>query len=347
VLGGLGVATVAAVVASAFAPVPYVTLSPGRARPTEPLVAVSGAQTFPSAGELLFTTVHVDGVSNRLTLLEALDGWVDDNVDVFPQDAILGQQTPEENRQRNQTLMDTSKDTAVLVALAHLGYDVAVVGTGATIVEVVADSPADGTVAVGETVTAVDGQPIALSEELATAIAAHVPGDTASLSIEGPNGGVRIAEVTLVPRQDDAAKGFLGVATQTRDLDYQLPFDVTIDSGNVGGPSAGLAFTLAVLDVLTPDELTGGAEIAVTGTIQADGTVGPVGGIAQKVAAVRRSDADVFLVPVDEYDEALEHAGDGLRIEAVGTLDDALEVLASLGGNALALPTVGQDGEGA
>ena len=125
----------------------------------------------------------------------------------------------------------------------------------------------------------------------------------------------------------------IGIATEDRIVDFDFPVDVTIDSGKVGGPSAGLAFTLAVLDVLTPGELTGGHRVAVTGTMALDGTVGPVGGAAQKAITVRDAGYEVFLVPSDELDEVEATVGDDLQVIAVDTLAEALEALGSLGGN--------------
>ena len=147
----------------------------------------------------------------------------------------------------------------------------------------------------------------------------------------------RTVEVTLGARADDPAKGFLGVSTFTRDLSFQFPVQVTIDSGRVGGPSAGLAFTLGVLDVMTPDSITGGLKIATTGTMSLDGSVGPVGGVHQKVVAAKREGVQLMLVPSSELDEARKYA-DGLRIEPVDTLDQALAVLATVGGGDKVLP---------
>ena len=133
---------------------------------------------------------------------------------------------------------------------------------------------------------------------------------------------------------DDPERAIIGIEPEDRIVGFDLPIDVTIDSGTVGGPSAGLAFTLAVLDVLTPGELTGGRRVAVTGTMAIDGTVGPVGGGAQKAIAVREADYEAFLVPSDEVDEVREAVGDDLEVIAVDTLAEALAALDSLGGNA-------------
>jgi len=125
---------------------------------------------------------------------------------------------------------------------------------------------------------------------------------------------------------------FVGIATTTR-TDATLPFDVTIDPGNIGGPSAGLAFTLGVIDELSAGDLTGGRTIAATGTIEADGSVGDVGGVVQKTAAVRRAGAVAFLVPPGEYADAEKHAGPKLKVIKVTSLEQALNALKSLGGD--------------
>jgi len=128
----------------------------------------------------------------------------------------------------------------------------------------------------------------------------------------------------------------LGITLSPSDLvDYDLPIDVSIDSDRVGGPSAGLAFALAIVDVLTPGELTGGANVATTGTIRIDGSVGRVGGVKQKTFAALESDVELFIVPIDEEEEARSFAGDAMRVVGVETLDDAIEALSELGGNGL------------
>jgi len=150
----------------------------------------------------------------------------------------------------------------------------------------------------------------------------------------------REVQVVLGARESDSSKGFLGVSTFTRDLSFKFPVQISIDSGQVGGPSAGLAFTLGILDVMTPGSLTGGLKISTTGTMAIDGTVGPIGGIHQKVMASRRAGVQLMLVPASEVDEARKYAGD-LRIEPVETLDQALEILTTVGGGNSVLPPVG------
>ena len=337
----VGLLLVLAFIGSAFLSIPYVAIAPGEARSTEPLVAIEGADTFEADGEVLFTTVRL----RHLTLLQAFDGWLDDSVDVYERERILGDQSPEENRQLNQELMATSKQAAAAVALEELGYDI-VHGSGAAIVEVVEDSPAASALAVGEVIVAVEGAPIEVTEDVALAVLERRPGDRLSLTVEPEGGGEPREEAFTLARHPsaDLEQAFLGVAMRSRDFRLDFPFTVDIDTGDVGGPSAGLAFTLATLDVLTPGELTGGAKVATTGTIGLRGQVGPVGGVAQKTAAAKRAGAKVFLVPRAEFAEARRRAGSDLRVEPVDTLDDALDVLASLGGNARSLEKPDEEG---
>jgi Lon-like protease len=341
-LGVLTVLLTAAVVGAAFITVPYYTIAPGNARATEPLIDVDVDRTYPSDGAVLFTTVSV----GHATLLEALQGWLDRDVDVLPEEDILGDQSPDQNRELNLQLMDNSKEVATVVALRELGYDVPSHGTGALVVQIDESLPAAAVVEPGDTIVGIDGRDVALSEDLVAGIQAHQPGDEVTLTIDpAGEGDERTETVVLAERAAEEGGGpVLGVFAQTRDLRYDLPFSIDIDSGSVGGPSAGLAFTLGVLDVLTPGELTGGEVVAATGTIDGEGNVGPVGGVAQKTVTVRESGADVFLVPADEYDQAVARAGDDLTVVRVATLDDALEALADLGGNALALGQPGQSG---
>ena len=131
--------------------------------------------------------------------------------------------------------------------------------------------------------------------------------------------------------EDESGGPFVGIEVRPA---YATPYEIAIDSGKVGGPSAGLAFTLAVIDLLTPGELTGGIEIAATGEVQDDGRIGQVGGVPQKTASVRDDGIELFLVPAANFEAAAEMAGDSLEVVAVETLDDALRALAELGGNA-------------
>jgi len=333
--GGLGLIAGIGVVAGMAIDVPYVALVPGTARDTEPLLAVSGVDEFPSDGELLFTTVRV---RQRPNLWEYLWLGFDDDATVVPEEDILGDRTPEENRQFNLGLMSDSKQVAVAVALAELGYDA--IGTdGVVVQQLVPDTPAEAVLELGDTIVAIDGESTAATSRLVDILAGRGPGDEIELTVEDFAGNEpEQILVALAENPDNPGAGFLGIQPADR-VRYggDLDFTVEIDSGAVGGPSAGLAFTLAVLDQLTEGELTGGAQVAVTGTIGADGSVGPVGGVLQKTAAVRSLGVDAFLVPAGLREEELvaimERAGDDLQIIPVNTLEEALDALGQLGGD--------------
>lgn len=335
-LAAAALLVVAATVAGLVVNLPYYAIGPGEARATEPTVSVSGAESYPAGDELLFTTVVLDRVNG----FEALAGWLSPDVDLVPAEQIDGNQTPAQNQQLNQQLMDESEEAAVVVALEHLGFDV-VSGTGATVEDVVADAPAEGVIEPGDTVVRAGGERVERVEDLVAQIDARAPGDELALVLEPDDGPRRTERVRLAEFPDAPDEPFLGVSgLSTRDLELDYPFDVTIDPGQVRGPSAGLAFTLAVLDVLTPGDISNGVPVAVTGTIDGLGRVGPVGGADFKALAARSAGAEVFIVPEGEEDLAASRVGDDLRIEPVATLEDALDVLASLGGNALDLEPV-------
>lgn len=328
VLGGFLVVLVLAVLSAAFVSVPYYLLAPGSVRDTKDLISVEGAPSFEDAGEVNYATVSLQ----HARALQALIGWIDPNVDVVDEKLILGDQSPQENRQENLQEMTDSKQIATAVGLERLGYQVTETGSGALVMSVVNDVPAAAVLSPGDVIVEADGQPVQLADQLVAAIGAHQPGETIDLKVQPADGGdPKPVSVELVARPDDPSKAMLGVSTATHDLEFDYPFEVSIDSGAVGGPSAGLAFTLGVMDRLTPESLTGGQKVATTGTMDLQGRVGPVGGVHQKTVAVRDAGATLFLVPSSEADEARQYAGN-MRVEPVDTLEDALKVLASVGG---------------
>jgi PDZ domain-containing protein len=325
---------VAVLVGSITVPLPYYLYRPGNVRDAESLIAVDGADTYASDGNISYTTVSL----RQSTVVGLLAGWFDDDIDVVPRDQVLGDRSTDENRALNLQMMDTSKQVATQVALERLGYDVDVTITGHTVAEVIPDLPADGVLEAGDTIVAVDGEPVDEPDDLTRLIGGNAPGDQVTITVEPARGEARRdLELALGADPDDPDRAVIGVRVVARGIDFDFPIEVAIDTGDVGGPSAGLAFTLALVDVLTPGDLTGGADVAVTGTIGSDGSVGPVGGAGQKAAAVRAQGFDVFLVPSGDYEEALDRAGD-VEIIAVDTLDEALAALGEQGGNVDELP---------
>ena len=317
--------------ASMLIQLPYYALAPGSARQVDDLIVAESTTTFQPKGEVMLTTITL----GKVTPLEALTGWLRDDVDVVPEERILPPDTSDEDYRRfNVAEMDDSKQTAVVVALRRLGYQVAERGEGAVVERVLPEFPANGRIEPGEVIKAVDGKPVALVQEASALIGAHNVGEIVRLDVASADGASsRLVEVPLAADPQQAGKAVLGVFLRTSKRTFDLPFPVEIRSGSIGGPSAGLAFTLGVIDLLTENELTGGQKVAVTGTIEIDGRVGDVGGVAQKTEAVKDAGVKYFLVPAGEYEIAKAHAGDDLVVIKVSTLQEALDALGQLGGD--------------
>ena len=311
---------------------PLLRAEPGSATAVEPLIQVQGATGYRHPGSILFTTVSLAGDVNAYALLH---GWLSSSDDVVSRQAITGGTPTKTYNQENVQAMTDSKTAATKVALERLGYKVPAAGDGAEIVQVTPQGPSDGLLRAGDVITAVDGSPVNFDEQSVNAVHSHKPGDAITFTV---NRGGQSQSVAVKTVDDGHGVARVGVALQTKNLRYDFPVKVTIDTGKVAGPSAGLAFTLALLDDLSPGDLTGGRKVAVTGTIDVNGKVGPVGGVAQKTAAARRAGAVAFLVPPEEERDARRHAGK-LRIMTVRTLEDAVAALHQLGGAALPTAT--------
>lgn len=327
------------VVAAVRVRLPYYSIGPGSIRPTEPLIDLGGGTRDESPGSVAFATVVVNG---RLTVVDIVVGWARPSVDIVPEDRVLQGRSPGANRRANQESMDSAKDLAVQVALQRLGQSRP---AGAEVAIVVEGSPAVGVLGVGDVVVALDGQPVSGSGDLVGSIRRRTPGTVVTVAVVPGADGRRVTvgaggavDRQVVLGEGDPGVAFLGVSVRTAyDVDY--PHTVVIDSGAVGGPSAGLAFTLGVLDLLTPGDLAGGREVAVTGTINPDGTVGAIGGVQQKAAAARAAGVQVMLVPASQTTEEIAQAralaGAGVEVVPVRTLDEALEQLGRHGGEVL------------
>jgi Lon-like protease len=317
--------------------VPRVAFLPGSALSVADRIEVVGAPTFDEEGEILFVTVRFD---DRVNLIEFVDMGLDPATDFIGRDEFFGDRTPQENRAANLELMRTSQNLAVLIALDQLGYDV-YEEIGAGIRTVQEGEPADGALEPGDVVTALDGRPVGTTEDLVAGLRAYAPGQAVVLTVLHPDRGERTERVVLGARPDGTEGGFLGVSTSTAVEEKSLPVEVVLDTGDVGGNSAGLALTLAIIDSLTEGDLAGGRRVAVTGTIEVGGSVGVVGGIKQKTVAAERAGADLFIVPEPLAAEARRHAGD-MEVVGVADLTGALAALADAGGNAreLALPAL-------
>ncbi|HEX4931482.1 MAG TPA: S16 family serine protease [Gaiellaceae bacterium] len=299
-------------------------LLPDRAKPLEDKVQVQGEKDRGPGG-----IYYVDVIVRKATLLEELvSGLRPDGADLVPAEALVpaGSNFAERRRQTRRQ-MDRSEEVAAAVALRELGYDVQAKPEGALVVAVAPDAPATGKLQPTEVILAVDGSPVRTPNDLRRLIATRKPGDAVSLKVRA-GGATRVVEVGTIESQEEPGRPIVGIQVE-QFADIKLPIEVDIDLGGVGGPSAGLAFALDVVQ-----ELRGGVDrgrrVAVTGELELDGTVAPIGGVKQKVIGARRSGADVFVVPAgDNAVEARRHAGD-LRIIPVESFGQALRALATL-----------------
>ncbi|MGN8553656.1 UNVERIFIED_CONTAM: ATP-dependent serine peptidase containing a PDZ domain protein [Microbacterium sp. SLM126] len=301
-----------------------------------PLISVEGAESYPTDGALDLLTVQVVGNRERTpSWFELAMAWFDPTKAVLPIDVIFPDgETTEERNSESAAMMVDSQQEATAAALTELGYDV---GGTLTVHSLVEDSAAVGVLVEGDSILAANGTPVTDAAALREIVNAG-GGEPIELLIERDG---EQTTVSITPKEvevDGEPTLLLGVTLMTA---YDFPIDVTIQLNNVGGPSAGMMFALGIIDTLTPEQLNGGENVAGTGTITADGTVGPIGGIRQKLWGAKDAGAEWFLAPEANCDEVVDHVPDGLQVFSVGTLDDALAALEVVreGGDVDALPT--------
>lgn len=299
-------------------PVPYVTMSPG---PTvdvlaeqrgEEIVQVEGAKRYQTDGRLELTTVSVTGPTQRVGLAQALLAWFDRSRAVYPRELFYKKgDSAEDVRTESSVQMVSSQDTAIAAALRELGYDL---NTVTEVFAVTKDSPADGKLETRDRVLAVDGTRVQEAADVSRLIQRAGAGTEVAITVRR-DGRTRTVRVTPEKSEDQPNRALVGVVVGQG---YDFPFEVSVNiDDKIGGPSAGLIFSLAVYDTLTPGALTDGAPVAGTGTITAAGTVGPIGGIQQKIVAAADSGASLFLVPPGNCDEAVATGIDEEEIRLV------------------------------
>lgn len=329
----------------------YFALSPGQAEQVSPLITVPAGRAHTVHGSILLTDVLE--TESPVSWLEYLpDKWNHD-VQLVPASELLSPGIP------NSQLLDQgflemaqSQSFAKYAALTRLGYRVGSSEDGVVVVAVTAKVPASSVLHVGDVVTGVDGTATPTVCAFVAALHALNPGQPAQLRVEkaaiSPDGAVGTGatvdeRVVMAPApKGQPASGCPGVRGANRAVlgveaeqqyGFRFPFPVSVNTQNIGGPSAGLAMTLGILDKLTTGRMTGHQVVAATGTIDPEGQVGQVGGVPQKTIAVERSGATVFMVPDGQRGDAQSKAVPGLHICTVATLGQALGVLARFGGD--------------
>jgi Lon-like protease len=302
--------------------VPYVSLGPGPAFDTlgevdgKQVVDIKGTQTHPTTGHLDMTTVSQ---RDELSLAEALTLWLSGDEQLMPRDLVYPPgSSREETDKANDADFKQSEHNAEFAALGYLKYPQAV-----TVVAVTDPGPSVGKLQAGDAVQAVNGKPVSTVDEFTSLLKSTKPGQPVAVEFRRKNAPPGVAQITL-GTNPDRKYGFVGVSVT--DAPW-APFAVDFNLANVGGPSAGLMFSLAVIDKLTTGNLAGSKFVAGTGTIKPDGAVGRIGGIVHKMTAARAAGATVFLVPAENCYEANSDKVPGLQLVKVENLGGAVDAL--------------------
>ncbi len=318
----------------------YYALQPGTAQSVQKFITVPPSRLHPVVQPVLLTDVE----EGRVTALSYLIYKLQSDTTLYPVGDITGGTPPSQLIAQGNLEMSQAEASAKTAALRRLGYPVTATPSGAVIFATFPGTPAYSVLNVGDVVTAVDGAATSTAASLSHTLAQYHSGQTVTLSVRKGGSGPAVPEpvtlkTTVVEVLGQTVRVDLGIEPEDQ-VDYTYPFPVNINVTNIGGPSAGLAMTLGVIDALTPGSLTGGHTVAATGTMDSQGAVGDVGGVAQKTVAVENAGATIFLVPPQEYKAAMSKDRPGLAIYPVSTLDQALAVLAAHGGVTPVIPTV-------
>ena len=317
---------VATSVVFAFWRTDQVAVRPGSVEEVPSRVAVSGADVYPPESEIALVTVLV---SQRLTIWQRIGAEFESGIDIKPEQTFTGDGTRSDLRKLNELRMETSQHTAIVVALEHLGYEIPRHASGVIVSETLSGTSAAESLERGDVIVGIDGVPVGDLKDLAEALDSRSAGQEVVLDVEqADDGTVTSVMLELVESPDEPGRALIGVGARERTDLGELPVEIRIDSGSIGGPSAGLALTLGVIDLLSPGELTGQRKVAATGTILLDGSVGAVGEVDQKAIAAERAGVDLFLVPRPNLSDALGHVSGDMRVVGVETLQEALDALA-------------------
>ncbi|MER7753573.1 PDZ domain-containing protein [Kitasatospora sp. NPDC097643] len=342
---------------SVLTKVPYTEMSPGPTYNTlgsqagKPVITITGHESYPTTGHLNMTTVQVTGAKYEPSLVNAVVGWLRDDVMVVPHDNVYPKgQTDADAKKQNAEEFASSEDSARTAALNQLGIPI---GSELVIKSVTAGAPAEGRLHAGDQIVAVDGAAVTTTEQVAAGVTKHKPGEpvvfTVVPRVKDSAGGagaktdvtvptVRVRDLDPKAPAERADLAVVGIGTTIR---HTYPFQIDIGLQDIGGPSAGLMFSLGIIDKLTPGgDLTGGKFVAGTGTIDDDGKVGPIGGISMKLIAARDAGAEYFFTPSSNCAEATKNIPSGLTLIRTDTLDGALKSLEQIrSGQTSALPS--------
>ena len=308
-----------------FAKSDYYFMSPGP--PYQWDIDYGDAENFDFEGNLYQLTVRRDEAN---ALIYAWS-YVSNSVDLYPREVILPKGvSPEELSQISIQNMKTSENVAIAVALKYLGYDITSKGDGVSVVGILDDSPVKDKLKRGDLLNSINNDEISSASEFIAMLRTYDIGDTVKIGlirdVEGNLKNLEI-ETKLIEHVEYEGEPMVGFLATTVNERFDFPFEIDIKTGNVGGPSAGLMMALNVYNNLIPEDITNSLVIAGTGTIEIDGSVGPVGGVKQKVIAAKRAGAELILVPTANFEEAKPLETESTEIVAIDTFDEALQVI--------------------
>ena len=301
--------------------------APGIAPPVEPMIDIPAQYRHSPSGGFLLTTVFLQ---TPITVGQWLLGQVSPVLKLVPPERVVpADTTVQELALRNFRMLDNSENSATIVGLRLAGYPVETIGRGARILSVLPESPAYNLLQPGDVIVAVNEEAVGIVSDLTTRLTRLSAQDTVQLQIERDSRRLAVT-TSFLPPSDPAQPPRIGISVEEAGMEVDLPFPVEIVPQKiVGGPSAGLIFALTIYNLLTPEDVTGGRIIAGTGTINLDGTVGPIGGVEQKVAGAEFAGAEYFLAPSENYEDARAVAR-RIKVVKVATADEAIEFLRSL-----------------
>ncbi len=343
-LVGLVVVLLLAVASTLYHP-PYVILRAGPAVDTlgssshGELVKVTGLTTYPTSGALDFTTVaQYGGPGFEIDVWDLLVASLDSDAQIVPRDELYPPDaTRDQVKEMTTEQMAGSQHAAATVALRAIGKP-----ERALVAQVAPDGPAAGILRAKDVIVSVAGTKITSAPQVSTLV--QQAGDTVAMTVERDRKATELSVPTKVvqatgPTGQTQSRRMIGIALEAK---FDDSIKVTIDAGDVGGPSAGMMFALAVYDKITPGAMTGGQKIAGTGTMAIDGTVGPIGGITHKMVGAKEAGAGWFLAPAQDCAEVVGHVPDGLQVAKVATFDEARAAVKSIAaGTGASLPTCG------
>ena len=299
-------------------------LLPDKARPLAPQVFVDGERRDNDGGGIYYVAVQID----KASVLEKMFPGIREGSTLVPASAIRAPgESESEHRQVELRAMADSQKVGAAVALKSLGYPVRVKVLGTIIAGVDPKGPSNGKLEPGDTIIAVDGQATKTLADIRREIRKHKPGETVQVDVRR-NGKPKTVAIKTVPEKKHPERPIIGVFLQA-DSRISLPRTVRIDLGQVGGPSAGLAFALDVLEELGRN-VDRGHRVAASGELELDGTVLPVGGLKQKTIGARRAGVDVFLVPAGENAKDARRYAGSMKVMPVKSFRQALQALATL-----------------